>query len=558
MNAVQSHHGDPNALTRFGSLLVAADAPGTIQTVLTPGNYVALNLTGNGPSANVAQFTVTQSPSPAALPAATATETAIEFGFNGPKVLHDGTMVRLENGGYLVHMDALVGARNKADAEKIIALLKAGKDHKAQKLATGFVDLMDPASPGAMQQEILNAKPGYYVQLLHRTYTEDGREHTHARHGARDPDRQVSDGEQAARLRSRGRRAGLLALAVMFSAGIHAALVPEHLQEMPPLGWSFVGAAAVGVALAWALVAYPEDRLFARLAALFLAVEVVVWVLFVSAAVPGFVGTPEPVETIALVCKAGELIGLWLAVAIGWPDGIAAWTASIKALEGRDHIRFAHRGYATLRSANTLTSAGTPDPNAGSSGPQLRPLARPRRGTLAPRRACRNGPRAAARRRPNSSPTATPSSPCRAPGPVVADAETGRVEPHSAGDLTSASAWRTARAAAPRPGGRPFPLEVLQRLLPRPRRPADALLSAARCELLKGLRSHRPIGAGALPAVRPPVLSVASTPRCGFVDRRGTRNPRISRRMQTTTIRAISTVLYYPREHAATAHADAS
>jgi hypothetical protein len=109
LNAVQSHHGDPNALTPLGSLVVAADAPGTIQTVLTPGNYVALNLTGNGPSANVAQFTVTQSPSPATLPAATATETSIEFGFNGPRVLHDGTMVRVENGGYLVHMDALIG-----------------------------------------------------------------------------------------------------------------------------------------------------------------------------------------------------------------------------------------------------------------------------------------------------------------------------------------------------------------------------------------------------------------------------------------------------------------
>ena len=85
LHAVQSHHGDPNALTPFGSLLVAADAPGTVQTVLTPGNYVALNLTGNGPSANVAQFTVTQSSSPAALPAAAATETSIEFGFKGPK-----------------------------------------------------------------------------------------------------------------------------------------------------------------------------------------------------------------------------------------------------------------------------------------------------------------------------------------------------------------------------------------------------------------------------------------------------------------------------------------
>jgi hypothetical protein len=145
----------------------------------------------------------------------------------------------------------------------------------------------------------------------------------------------MRDGGQAARLRSRGRRAGLLALAVMFSAGIHAALVPEHLQEMPPLGWSFIAAAALGVALAWALVTYPENHLFARLAAPFLAVEVLAWVLFVTAALPGFRGTPEPVETIALVCKAAELIGLGLAVAIGWPDQIASWTASLDALVRR-------------------------------------------------------------------------------------------------------------------------------------------------------------------------------------------------------------------------------
>ena len=177
LHAVQSHHGDPNALTPFGSILVSADAPGTVQTVLAPGNYVALNLTGNGPAANVAQFTVTPSSSPAALPAPAATETSIEFGFKGPKVLHDGTLVRAENGGYLVHMDVLIGARNKRGAQKIAALLKAGKDNKAHKLATGFADLMDPASPGAMQQEVLNAKPGYYVQACFMD-TQDGREHT--------------------------------------------------------------------------------------------------------------------------------------------------------------------------------------------------------------------------------------------------------------------------------------------------------------------------------------------------------------------------------------------
>ena len=177
LGAVQGHHGDPNALTPFGSLVVSADAPGTVQADLTPGHYVALNLTGNGPAPHVAQFTVTPSSSPAALPAAAATETSIEFGFKGPKVLHDGTVVRMVNGGFLVHMDVLIGARNKAGAQKIAALLKAGKDHKAQKLATGGVDLMDPASPGAMQQEVLNAKPGYYVQACFMD-TQDGREHT--------------------------------------------------------------------------------------------------------------------------------------------------------------------------------------------------------------------------------------------------------------------------------------------------------------------------------------------------------------------------------------------
>ena len=48
------------------------------------------------------------------------------------------------------------------------------------------------------------------------------------------------------------KRLGLLALAVTFSAGIHAALVPEHLKEMPPLGYAFIAAAVTGAALAWA------------------------------------------------------------------------------------------------------------------------------------------------------------------------------------------------------------------------------------------------------------------------------------------------------------------
>ena len=175
-HAVQSHHGDLNALTPFGSLFVDASAPGSVQTILSPGNYVALNITGNGQPA-FEQFKVTQSSSPASLPAAKTTDASIEFNFKGPKVLRDGSVVRVENDGFLVHMDVLIGARNRAGAEQIIALLKAGKDHRAQKFATGEVNLQGPVSPGGMQQEVLNAKAGFYVQACFMD-TQDGREHT--------------------------------------------------------------------------------------------------------------------------------------------------------------------------------------------------------------------------------------------------------------------------------------------------------------------------------------------------------------------------------------------
>jgi hypothetical protein len=110
------------------------------------------------------------------------------------------------------------------------------------------------------------------------------------------------------------KRTGLLALAVTFSAGIHAALVPEHLKEMPPLGYSFIAAAAIGGAIAWALVARPNDRRIPALAALFCVGQIVTWALFVTVHLPGFSGTPEPVETIALVSKAAELIAIVLAL----------------------------------------------------------------------------------------------------------------------------------------------------------------------------------------------------------------------------------------------------
>lgn len=177
--AVNSHGGDINALTPYGKLFVSAAAPGTVQTVLTPGNYVALNVTGSG-QPGFAPFTVAQSPSPAALPAAAATQTAIEFNFRGPTVLHDGTIVRAENNGWLVHMIDLFRVPHPTTGAQVMALLRAGQDNQAMRLLgpnPAFVTLLGPSSPGAMQQQVLNAPPGYYVEACFMD-TQDGREHT--------------------------------------------------------------------------------------------------------------------------------------------------------------------------------------------------------------------------------------------------------------------------------------------------------------------------------------------------------------------------------------------
>jgi hypothetical protein len=111
-------------------------------------------------------------------------------------------------------------------------------------------------------------------------------------------------------------RVGLLALAVAFSAGIHAALAPEHLEELPPLGYAFIVAAVIGGLLALALVFRPRNPLLPLLAALFCLGQIGAWALFVTLPLPGFAGTPESVEAIALVSKAVEALGVLLALSL--------------------------------------------------------------------------------------------------------------------------------------------------------------------------------------------------------------------------------------------------
>ena len=72
----------------------------------------------------------------------------------------------------------MIGVRNAATGKAAMALLRQGKDGQAQRLASGpFVSLLGPSSPGALQQEVLHAKPGYYIEACFMD-TNDRREHT--------------------------------------------------------------------------------------------------------------------------------------------------------------------------------------------------------------------------------------------------------------------------------------------------------------------------------------------------------------------------------------------
>lgn len=172
---------DPNTVLPFGTIVFDAAAPqGTsdTQTQLEPGDYVALDSATGKPPFPTTTFKIRQAASPATLPAPDLTETTIEFGFRGPSVLRNGDLVRTRNDGWVAHMAEAFGVRNAADGHRAIALLRAGKDKQAQRLATkAFFSLLEPVTHGAVQQTVLNTAPGYYVETCFMD-SQDGREHT--------------------------------------------------------------------------------------------------------------------------------------------------------------------------------------------------------------------------------------------------------------------------------------------------------------------------------------------------------------------------------------------
>ena len=174
---------DPNTVAKLGSIVFDVEAgkgkPTEAQTILAAGQYVALNAEGEQSSKWArASFAIAASPAPAALPAAQATEKTIEYGFRGPSVLHVGEVVRFENEGYLVHMDLGFPVKSKKAAQKVAKALLTGHEKGLEKLVAGPpANFAGPLSSEAFQQEVITAKPGWYVQACFMP-TRDGRAHT--------------------------------------------------------------------------------------------------------------------------------------------------------------------------------------------------------------------------------------------------------------------------------------------------------------------------------------------------------------------------------------------
>jgi hypothetical protein len=178
--AINAHQGDLNYIAPYGSIVfdVSADKGTTgAQTTLEPGNYLAVDLSSSNPDPPHAAFVITRAPHPAPLPKPGATISAIDFAFRGATKLHDGDLVRFQNSGFLVHPIQGIGVKNAKTARRLTALLRAANDKEAPKLGISFPEFAGPLSPGGVQQELINERPGIYV-IASILRTQDGREQT--------------------------------------------------------------------------------------------------------------------------------------------------------------------------------------------------------------------------------------------------------------------------------------------------------------------------------------------------------------------------------------------
>jgi hypothetical protein len=110
-----------------------------------------------------------------------------------------------------------------------------------------------------------------------------------------------------------------LVVACAVSAGVHAALTPEHVRETPAAGIGFLVSSAVLASLVVALTLLPASRTAVAAAGAVLAGLLVVYAFAVTTGVPVLHPDAEPADGPGLATKAVELVGLLAAVRLASP-----------------------------------------------------------------------------------------------------------------------------------------------------------------------------------------------------------------------------------------------
>jgi hypothetical protein len=107
----------------------------------------------------------------------------------------------------------------------------------------------------------------------------------------------------------------VVVLGCAVSAGIHGALVPDHLAEGTAAGLSFAGATVLLASLAVALTRNPSQPVLLATAAVFAGL-IAAYVAVIANGLPLVHPEQEAVDGLALFTKAVEAIGLFLALSL--------------------------------------------------------------------------------------------------------------------------------------------------------------------------------------------------------------------------------------------------
>jgi hypothetical protein len=114
------------------------------------------------------------------------------------------------------------------------------------------------------------------------------------------------------------RRDGLIVCCAI-SAGVHAALVPEHVRESAVTGAGFALATAALVLVVIGLTVWPQRQAVTSVGALVLLGLVVSYAVASTSGIPILHPDVDPVDALGVLTKAVEVLGLGLALQLRRP-----------------------------------------------------------------------------------------------------------------------------------------------------------------------------------------------------------------------------------------------